>query len=841
MYLKAGKKLFLSIYLLFHSFVFTTEAQTIVRGRVTDLQTFEPVVFANIVFKGTTIGTQSGFDGSYVLSGITGSDSVVISFVGYTTKTIGIIPGSDQDIDIRLSPAIFSIGEVTVRPGLNPAIKLLREVWKNIPENHIDKLQSYQYVNYSRSTLYIRKPGYYKKTGRNLEKPHSERFEKYSVKTGEEDIPAIPSYFTEILSENFHLKSTGQNFIHIIGSNSEGIAFETTSLPAQLITKQENFNFMDNTVLIIDRSFISPLSRSGLFYYKYYLRDTMLIDNRYQCFRVDFIPKREEDPVFRGSFWINDTTFALKRISVEVGEKAELNFIRRVKIQQDYEPAGGGAWFPVSTRFMADAANLFLTNFSRKTEIIVNNPKQPGFYSSELKVSFDVNNRDPGFWEKSRMNSLEKTDSLALQKIGILKVNSGISIAAKLIEASIRGYYDFGKFEAGPYLLFYGRNDTEGSRFRIGGRTNSRFSNRLTLEGYTAFGTRDKRMKGSVQAAYLLSEKYWTSVGLQLRDDLEYAGAIDEFYSQNSFLTFASTFGGSDMMARTTIIRPWIGSDITRGLQAKMVLTRKTFEPAGKEYHFAWYAGKDGTGLKDNFMTNELGLILSYQPGAVYVLDGNRRFAVNFNQYPVFSLEYFRGFKNPGKGDFSYDRISAGIDHRFNPGGLGTVDWNARYSKVFGALPYPLLTTFAGNESIFRADRTCNLMNLGEFVADESLELFLSYHMNGLLLGKLPLIKKLEWRTVFSGRVAYGSFNEKSNGFYDPESNPAGILSKLDPAGYPVSEFSTLSWRHPYAEISYGIENIFRFFRIDLIQRLTWLDNPGSRRLAVKISGVFRF
>lgn len=295
------------------------------------------------------------------------------------------------------------------------------------------------------------------------------------------------------------------------------------------------------------------------------------------------------------------------------------------------------------------------------------------------------------------------------------------------------------------------------------------------------------------------------------------------------------------MMARTTIIRPWIGSDITRGLQAKMVYTRKTFEPAGPDYHFAWYSGKSGSGMKDCFMTNELGLILSYQPGAVYVLDGNRRFSVNFNQYPVFSLEYFRGFKDPGKGDFSYDRFSAGINHRFNPGGLGSVVWNAGFSKVFGSLPYPLLTTFAGNESIFRTDRTYNLMNLGEFVADESLELFLSYHMNGLLLGKLPLIRKLEWRTVFSGRLAYGSFNDKSNGFFDPESNPGGILSKLDPAGLPVTGFNTLSWRHPYAEISYGIENIFKFFRVDLVQRLTRLDNPGSSRYAVKISGVFRF
>lgn len=841
MYLKAGKKLSVMICLLFQIAVYLTEGQTIIRGRVTDIQTFEPVVFANIVFKGTTIGTQTGFDGTYVLNGITGSDSIIISFVGYETKTIGIIPDSEQDIDIHLTPALFSIAEVTIRPGENPAIKLLREVWRKMPENHIEKLQAYQYVNYSRSTLFVRKPGYYKRTDKTFEKPFYGEFEKYSVKTGTEDIPAIPSYFTEILSDNYFLKSTGRNFIHIKASNSEGIAFESTNLPAQLITKQENYNFMDNTVRIIDRSFISPLSRFGPSYYKYYLNDTSLIDNRYYCFRVDFLPKREEDPVFRGTFWINDTTFALKRISVEIGQKAELNFIRRAKIQQDYEPVDYEAWFPVSTRFMADAANLFVTNYSRKTDIVINKPHEPGFYSSELKVGFDADNNSHDFWNKVRMNSLEKTDSLVLKKIDEIKTTGRISIPAKLIEAAIRGYYNLGKFELGPYLLFYGYNETEGSRFRIGGRTNVLFSNRFIIEGYAAYGTKDKLLKGSVQTEYLLSKKYWTKAGVQIRDDVENAGATDEFYSQSSFLTFASTFGGSDMIARSTVLRPWIGSDIIRGLQAKLVFTYKTFEPAGSDYHFAWYANSLKTDLRESFRTNELGLIFSYQPKAVYVLDGNRRFSVNFNQYPVFRFEYFKGFKKPGNGDFNYDKIIAGIQQRFNPGGFGRIVYNVRFSRIFGSLPYPLLTTLPGNQSFLRTDRTYNLMNYGEFVADESLELFLSYHMNGLLLGKLPLIKKLEWRTVLSGRIAYGSFNHKSNGFYDPGTNPGGILPKTDPAGFPLTEFSTLTWGKPYAEISYGIENIFRFFRVDLVQRLTYLDNPDSRRFAVMISGVFRF
>jgi hypothetical protein len=52
--------------------------------------------------------------------------------------------------------------------------------------------------------------------------------------------------------------------------------------------------------------------------------------------------------------------------------------------------------------------------------------------------------------------------------------------------------------------------------------------------------------------------------------------------------------------------------------------------------------------------------------------------------------------------------------------------------------------------------------------------------------------------------------------------------------------FYTLPITNP-TELSYGIENIFKFFRADLVHRLTYLDHPDTRKFAFKISGVFRF
>jgi hypothetical protein len=827
------------VFLLALIFPVLISGQTRVNGRVADAQTFEPVAFADIIFKGTTIGVKTDFDGSYSLSGNTHSDSIVISFMGYEIQTIGIKQDTIQTINIQLHPALYAIQEVRITPGENPAHLILRKFWKNRELNSIGSLSSYQYENYSRSIVFLRKFNNKPDSLRSV-KFLSKEFDKYSIKTGEQNLPALPSYITESLSDNYFLRSPRRKYTYIKATNSNGMAFENTDMVAQLVSKQENFYFPDNTIPLINKSFISPLSRFGLLYYKYYLTDSLLIDNKYFCYEISFKPKREEDPVFHGTIWINDTTYALKRIVATVTEKAELNFIKRLKIQQDYEPFGSSAWFPVRTRFMADAANIFLINYSQKSDIIVNQPLEPGFYGSELKISLSSRDHDRTYWESTRKNSLDRIDSLAFLRVDSLKKNNKIRISAKLVEASIKGYYNTGKFEVGPYLLIYNHNSVEGSRFRLGGRTNVNFSTRWIIEGYLAYGTRDNRLKGSLQTEYFLNKEHWSKIGIQFRDDIENVGSLDEFYSPGTFLTFATSFGGSDKMNKTQIFRTWFESDLLKGMTGKLVFTRKTFEPVSPDYYFAWYSDPSLTVKSLNYITSEIGMILRYQPKATYVLDGVRRFPVNFNKYPVFSFEYYRGLPGFMKGDFQYHKIVADISHNFNFGGLGSIEYDLSFTKVFGQLPYPLLVTLAGNQSIFRTSRTYNLMNYGEFVLDEALEMSMTYHMNGLIMNKLPLLKKLRLRTVVGARAAFGSFNDKLNGFYDPVINRNAILPD-SVSGNSLTRFNTVSYDKPYVELSYGIENIFRFLRVDLIHRLTWLKNPDIRRFGVKISGVFRF
>jgi hypothetical protein len=291
-------------------------------------------------------------------------------------------------------------------------------------------------------------------------------------------------------------------------------------------------------------------------------------------------------------------------------------------------------------------------------------------------------------------------------------------------------------------------------------------------------------------------------------------------------------------MDRSRIFRTWIESDLFKGLIGKLVLTRKTFEPVSPDFYYTWYRNDAKTESGTSYINSELSCILRYQPNATFIQDGVRRFPVNFNKYPVFSFEYFRGFKNLLNSDFNYHKIVADIYHNFNAGGIGSFEYDLSYTKIFDKLPYPLLIILAGNRSIFRTNRTYNLMKPGEFVLDEAVETFISYHMNGIVLNKIPLLKKLQWRTVFTAHAAFGSFNNRINGFYDPVTNPDGVLAETENQ---LTSLKSLSYDKPYLEVSYGIEDIFRFFRVDLIHRLTWIDINDPHRFGIKISGEFRF
>jgi hypothetical protein len=819
---------------------------TVIKGKVSDASTLEPIAFVDVYFKNSSIGCRTGFDGTFEIS--TNSppfDSLTVRFIGYISSTKPIKKGETQIIDFMLTPSALGLKELVIKPGENPAVTLLKKVWAKKDSNNMDKLKAYQYQRYSITQVYLRK--FFESSNepaidKNI---HPDTVESFSLETHENNVPPTPVYVNEAVSDVYFIKSPEREKVVVRASSTKSVANVETEMVSQLIQKSILYNFNDNYINILDKNFVSPVSSGGLFYYKYYLTDSMYIDGKY-CYEIQVKAKRKEDLAFNGYIWINDTTFALKRISVELGKEANLNFIKRIKIQQDLAPTTENAWVPQKTRIMADAVNIFISAYSSNNNIIVNNPKTLAFYDKELEISDTANNLSAQSWKLYRPGSLNNIDSLAIHKIDSMKKKLSVKLLTALVNMSVKGYVNLGKIEIGPYLLVYRKNDVEGNRFRLGFYTNSSFSKQWILKGFLAYGTKDEKLKYNGQVEKFLSRKSWTKVGVQYSEDVENLGAVDEFYNNSSFLSLASSFGGSDKLNLIKLGRCWIESDIFKGFTQKVIFTNKQISPLSKDYFFEYYTNAERTNTSSNIYISEITFLSIYQAKATFIVDKNNRFPVLLKKAPVFTFNYTIGFKNILQSQFNYHKASLEIKHNISLGGWGYFIYDMQLTKVFSSLPYPLLNFLAGNESIFRSDRMYNLMNYGEFVADQTAELFCTYHMEGLIFNKFPLLKKLGLRSVASAHLAYGSFDIKKNGTYS-NLNPTGILPEYDISGNKLTVFNTFIKNKPYVEISYGVENIFRIFRIDAIHRLSYLDYKNSdyikkpSKFGIKIGAAFRF
>jgi hypothetical protein len=117
-----------------------------------------------------------------------------------------------------------------------------------------------------------------------------------------------------------------------------------------------------------------------------------------------------------------------------------------------------------------------------------------------------------------------------------------------------------------------------------------------------------------------------------------------------------------------------------------------------------------------------------------------------------------------------------------------------------------------------------------EFINDSYASTELTYWANGAILNYIPVLKHLKLREVVCFRALYGHLSRRN----DPQYNP-DLLEF--PADVNVQRMSST----PYMELSVGLENIFKFLRVDYVRRLSYRNTPGTDRDGVRIGMHFTF
>lgn len=811
-----------------------SQSLTIISGKVTDRSTKEPLPYVNIYFKGTSVGTITDQEGYYSLRTTQDYDSLVASFIGYKTQVRIFSQGKDQSLNFWMVQDLVNLKEVVVMSGENPAWKIIRNAVEKKSIYNKKALKAFEYDSYQRVELYfddisdrLNKKKVFKKIW--------EEIDSTTLTRGPDGHAMLPVFMSESVSKYYVKNNPSGRREEILKTKIQGLSIEDGSTTAQFIgASYQEYNFYNNWLQIMSRRFVSPIADGWKMYYDYDILDTTYVDN-INCYKLKVLPRHLQDPAFQGIIWISVDGYALKKVDLFIDESANLNFVEGLYVNQILNPTVTGPLLPVETDVIIDIGQLtfntsgmLFKSHNSTSGWIVNQKKEDKFYENEVFVAEDVTLQEKEtYWDQVRPRPLTESQLQVYEAIEDVKQIPMVKSYVSLIKMLSTGYIKVGKIDIGPYLYSYAYNNFEGHSIRLGFRTNYKFSRKVVFRGYGGYGTMDQRWKYGVGFTGIIKRNPWMTFDLGSSYDVEQAGLKSEDLQNNNLFFAATRF--------KTLTRPYyhanhkisFNSEIVKGLSQSVSIRNEYFDP---QFPFYYYTdpGSSESLLERTFYVTSISIGLHWARDEVFAQNDNERLSLGTRKAPAIDVLYTQGIKDVFGGDFNYQKISLGFKHKLRMGFLGDAKYRINAGYIFGQVPYLILENHIGNESIFYTNSAFNTMNYFEFVSDHYASLRYEHYFQGLLLNKVPLFKRLKWRLLANFNVLYGGLRQEN----------IDIMSPVDPDGNLTLPYKSLG-DVPYVEIGYGIENIFKFFRIDAFHRLTYRDEPNATRFSLKI--IFQF
>ncbi len=819
--------LFFAVFILFSDSLW---AQYLIRGKVTDAETGDPIAFANVILQGTSTGITTDFEGNYSISSKTLADSIVVSYLGYVKQTKVLSEVPEQTINFQLRPDSFELEAFVFEAGENPAFEIIRKAAERRKDFDKRGLSAYQTKNYTKIEIDIDNLSEEFRQRKSVIKVTSV-LDSIKQLTNDEGEKILPVFFSETVSKFYYRNNPELRKEIIEKSKVTGVGITDGSTTSQITGSVfQEYNFYKNWLSILNKDFISPISDGWKTYYDYDLLDSVLVGQD-TTYKLQVYPRRTQDLAFTGIIWIKKADYSLKQVDLTIPKEANLNFVDRIKIQQELEATTAGPLIPSKTRVLIKIAQVtdntagLLAKFYTATDsVIVNDPMETKFFNQAVELKPDYGIVENGFWEKNRPDPLSMEELAVLQMVDTLKTIPIIRFYSEGLKFFATGYKPIGKIDIGPWPGFFNYNNIESVRLGMGLRTNYKFSKKWELKGYLAYGFGDEEWKYSASVTRILDRARWTTIQAYSSKEIDQVGLEIASLQSNSIFLAASRFGTLRSPYFSTNHGLNIQREFFKGFLVKGGLNLSQFDPLFDFY----FLDKDTREYRSNFETTEIRAGIRYGRDEIIIINDNERASLGSVKWPIFEVNYARGMDWLG-GDMDYQKLSFYVYHRINLGLFGVGRYELDAGKIFGEVPYPILKNHLGNETLFYTTAAFNTMNFTEFTSDQYFSIRYRQSFEGFLLNSIPLIQKLKWRFVGNVNALWGSVSDQN----------INNVPDVDPEGNPLDTFGRLDFGTPYLELGYGVENIFKFFRVDFFHRMTYLDNPGAKPFHVKVSAQF--
>ncbi len=821
-------------------------AQQALSGTVKDSITLETLPFATILTNNNQ-GVTTDIDGNFYLNTKNNFNSITISYVGYKSKTITNI--NKKHILIALQPLQESIGDVVIAAkGINPAIQIIKNTIAHKNQNDVQKaLNSFKLKAYTKllvtanpdsistqiDTIYKVTNG--KKTFAKLDSTNY-KFKK--------EISKYHLYISEKIAEHRFVKGKNKKEI-ILASRMAGFKQPLYEI---LAINMQDFSFYKEKYSILGTAYNNPIAKNGLQKYRFKILDT--VQNGFgNSYMIHYKPKRKSQlQGMEGLLYIDTKTFAITKAV------AELRASIFIKASQDFEYfPSEKIWFPKQTSVLMKKGKgkgkmsilggmVVLDNTAKKDSL----PKKPKafikkenpnnadnqiyfinkttFYNIEINqpvhlkkaatsITFtdDANSKSELFWKNNRIDSITQRGKMAYTYLDSIVEKEGIEKKIVLGRKLLKGYFHT-KYLDLDISKILALNNYEGLRLGVGGKTNESLSRNYYLEGYLAYGTKDKAYKYKVGAAVRLNKESNTWLGANHVNDLKEAAALDFLITKNG-LSISNP-------RKLNLLhfynhRTWnifIKHDIKSNLESVLQLRTGVYTPTFTYTH-----------ANVNPLTNSYKLSMAtadfyYSPFSTFMNAPTGKITVK-NRFPKFHLQLRHSFKNVLESDFNFTQINLKTLYTIKRLQKATTSFLLQGGMVIGDAPLTHLynatpnytykspwiwrTTFAGKNSF-------ETMGYNEFISDKYAMLQVKHAFKSFNFGK-----KFKPQLTLVSRLAFGNIQ-----------NPGDHLG-----------ITFQKMNRGYYESGFEINKLFKGFGISSFYRLGSYTNPiWSDNLALKLT-----
>ncbi|MFV8360569.1 DUF5686 family protein [Flavobacterium sp. LS1P3] len=808
-------------------------AQTKVSGVVVD-KSNQPIPFANVVFKGSSEGIVTNEDGKFYLESQKSYSILLISSVGFSEKEIVLDKLVNYNFKIQLSEA-ESLSEVVVFAGKtskknNPALDILRKIWERKRKNGLYQFDQYQMEKYEKIEFDMNSiDSAFMKS--KLFKGMEFIFDQMDTSrvTGKTYLPIfINESLNDVYGDN-KLKKVKEK----IKANKTSGFNGNQQILSFVKDLYSDYNIYNNYLTFFDKSFTSPLSKTGVDVYNYVLKDSAYIDNKW-CYNIVFYPRRKNELTFKGDFWVNDSTFAIKKINMAVTKSANINWVKDIYLEQEFEVVSDSVFLLTKDYLMSDFALNKKENskgvYGKRTSFYRNhqfNKEQPvAFYKDEVNYMDDeVYNKSDEYWNENRFENLSKDELGVYKMLDTLQTVDKFKRLYSLVSILGSGYVEFKNFDYGPVFSTFGYNEVEGVRLRVGGRTYFGPNDPWRIQAYTAYGFDDDKFKYGLSGKWMVDKKNRIILSGGNRRDIEQIGA--SLTTTNDVLgrSFASSSvfssGSNGKLTNINLTNMAIEMEPVKNLIFQAGISYRTLESASPTFSLDYYTDIANLITKSDVKQSEANFQIEYSPKRKTIGFGVERSNVD-SPFSRFFINYSHGFKGLLNSDFKYDKVQLYYKQPIIIGPLGRTNIIMEVGKTFGKVPLGLLSVIPGNQTYFTIENTFSNLNFYEFVSDQYATLQWNHNFNGRIFSRIPFMRKLNWREIVSVKGVYGTISDENRAI-----NASGLIYNAPEKGY---------W-----EYSAGIGNIFKVFRIDFAWRGNYLNTPDTNRFTVKGSFGFNF